>query len=156
MSEPTAPERHADYYDFDAWYAENVAATIPFRLLGKVWDLPGDVDAGYLLMLQRFEHWVDATALAEALGDPPPPLPAGVTDDDLAALSYEGICRRLAGDATVDAWLADGIPAKLLKAVSRRLFAIHTGGQVDPAGKASTPAKKAKKKPSTRTGSPGA
>jgi hypothetical protein len=32
-----------DVIDFDAWYEENVDPTIPFRLMGKDWEIPGDI-----------------------------------------------------------------------------------------------------------------
>lgn len=151
--------RNSEAFDFDAWYSEHVAATIPFRLLGQDWQIKGDVDAAFLLKMQRMERWTKERAIAAAFGDDPPMLPDGITAEDLDALSFEGICRKLAGDDVVDQWFQLGIPAEMLRAVSKRLYAIHSGQDPDEAiGLGKAPAKTVKapqdRKKARKTASP--
>lgn len=126
-------QRNSEAFDFDAWYAEHVDATIPFTILGQEWQIKGDVDAAFLLKMNRFERFTRQVALAQALGDDLPPIPDGLTDKDFDELTFEGICRKLAGDSIVDQWLTLGIPHQMLRAVSKRLYAIHAGQDADAA-----------------------
>jgi hypothetical protein len=136
-----------DTFDFDAWWAENNPTGITYTLLGKTWDLPPDVPAAVILQMQRVDR-----AVAQLQAGDITELP-----DDLAQAlegsSVESLARQLAGDEAVDAWLAEGIGYRLLSAVVRRLYRIHSGGvtaddqgsddgatgEGDEAGKAPTP-----------------
>ncbi|HEU5032689.1 MAG TPA: hypothetical protein VFV01_47755 [Spirillospora sp.] len=138
------------YYDFDAAFAER--QPIPFRLLGREWELPATCDAGVILRTQRLMLMVakmEADPDAEELPED------FVVDDDL---SFEKMCRDMVGDETVDAWLAYewtdtsgrarvGIPYDMLMAVTQRLYALYSGTDPDQA-----PAPKAKpgKRPQDR------
>lgn len=141
------PSREADYFDFDAWHAETQTATIPFRLLGRTWQLPGDVEARLVLKMQRLEQWSVAYMLAEEQGEDPPPLPAGLTEDDLETLTFEGICRALAGDSVVEQWLEAGITVGMLTATAKRLWAIHADRDADEAMGLGKPQAAHRKKP---------
>lgn len=127
------PSKQSDAFDFDAWYAQSVEATIPFKILGETWDLPGDVDAAVLLKLQRLEQYTAELVAAKAAGEPFPDIPDGITVEDMEGFSFERICRDLAGDDIVDQWLAKGIPSQMLRAASKRLYAIHSGRDADEA-----------------------
>lgn len=124
------------YYDFDAAFGEG--KPIPFKVMGKVYQLPPTVPAATILNIQRLMLVV---AKLEAGGDVPDDL---VIDDDL---SYESMCRQLAGDDVVDAWLEAGISYDMLAAVTRRLYAIHTGQPVDDVEPGKAPKKPADRKP---------
>lgn len=110
----------ATVHDFDAWYDENIAKTIPIRLMGKTWDIPGDAPAAVLLRIQRLEHVILTATTDDDIPD----------DLDLTALSYENIVRDLVGDDLLQQWLSDGIRSKQLQEVSRRLYRIYTGSDV--------------------------
>jgi hypothetical protein len=143
-----AASRAADprYFDFDAALAEAEETPIPFKLMGKVWDVPGSVDAAVILRIQRL---MLILAEYENSGEVPDDL---VIDENL---SYEAMCRQMIGDDLMETWLAHqwrdasgrkrtGPSYEMLQAVSRRLFAIHTGSdpdeEPDEAGKAKRPA----------------
>lgn len=134
-------------HDFDAWYDENVEKTIPIKLMGKLWDLPGDAPAAALLRIQRLEHILLTATTDEDIPD----------NLDLSGLSYENIVRDLVGDDLLQKWLAGGIKGQLLQEVSRRLYRIYTGREVaavveeadggeSEQGKAPAPKKKPAKK----------
>lgn len=116
---PTTDDK--SFYDFDAWYDEHVDKTIPFRVLGETWDIPGDVPAVVLLRLQRLERVILTGRIPDGF------------EDELEELSYESMVRAMVGDTIVDAWIAKGIPHKMLQAVSRRLYAIYKGEDPDVA-----------------------
>lgn len=140
---PTDPSTDARFFDFDEWYAEAQGETIPFRLLGEVWQLPADIEATKILRIQRLEQ---AVTQASVTGK----LPDGF-EQVLEDLSYEKLCREMVGDEIVDAWLGKGIRIKMMQAVSRRLYAIYTGTDADTAtGQAATP--KGEAKPRTKAG----
>lgn len=136
-------------HDFDAWYDEHVEKTIPIKLMGKTWNLPGDAPAAALLKIQRLEQII---ATAETDDDIP-------DDLDLNELSYENIVRSLVGDELLEKWLAAGIKGKLLQEVSRHLYRVYTGRNVKPAddkskgegGAGKAPAKTPVKKSKPRT-----
>lgn len=130
--------RSADprYYDFDAAFEEAEKATIPFKVMGKVWELPAAAPAAVLLKIQRV---MMVLAQMEEGGEVPDDM---VIDDEL---SYENMCRQLAGDAAVDEWLRLKISYPKLQAVSRRLYEIHTG-KID----AEEPGKAPGKRPADR------
>lgn len=131
-------------HDFDAWYAENIKNTIPIRLMGKTWELPGDAPAAALLKLQRLEHVILTATTDEDIPD----------DLDLGALSYENIVRDLVGGDLLQQWLDAGIGSRLLQEVSRRLYRIYTGREVasddDSEGDGAAGKAPAKKKPMKR------
>jgi hypothetical protein len=128
------------FHDFDADFADAADETIPFKLMGKVWEIPGEAPAAVILRIQRL--MVTLVQMEES-GEVPEDM---VIDDDL---SYEVMLRKMVGDDLVDTWLTHkwtrngvkrtGISYPMLAAVSRRLFAIYTGGdpdQPETAGKA--------------------
>jgi hypothetical protein len=108
-----------DVIDFDAWYEENVDPTIPFKLMGKDWEIPGDIPAIAMLRLERIERLI-------ATADDDTELPGDLSLDDV---SYEGLTRMMLGDELVDQWLAAGIGARKLQGVTRQLFAIYRSRQ---------------------------
>lgn len=141
--------------DFDAWYAETAGPkTIPIRALGKIWQVPANPAAADLLRLQRLERAVLDT-VDPATGKINPD--AKVPDDiDLDELSFESIARTLAGDDVVDAWLKAGMTQPMLRAISSRLYGIHTGTiSMDTPLVPKAPAKKtAAKRPPARKATP--
>lgn len=114
------PRNDPRYYDFDAAFAE--AKPIPFKLLGKVWQLPPTVPAATILNIQRL---MLALAKMDETGEVPDDL---VIDDDL---SYERMLREMVGEGIVTQWLELGISYDMLAAVTRRLYALHTGDNPD-------------------------
>lgn len=143
-----SPEVSSQFFDFDAWHAAQHGATIPFKLLDEVWQLPGDCPAALLLKHQRIEQWFVQTSL---LGEDAP-LPDGLTADDILAFSPEKMARDFVGDTIVDAWFEKGIPAEMFRAVAKRLFAIYSRRDPDAAiglGKAPAPKAPQDRKPRT-------
>lgn len=132
--------------DFDAWLAEDhPIEPIPFKLLGKVWEIPGELPAIVQLKLEKIRFLI-------ATYDPDnPALPDGL---DMADLTYESLARDMLGDAMVDEWLALGIGEKTMPRVTQRLMQIYvTGG--DGLGKPAPPgAAKKRKRKKKRTGPP--
>ena len=131
-------QKNSAAFDFDAWYAEEAGATIPFKLLGRDWELPGDIPAATILKFNRIERWVKSVAVEYAIADAedrapePIPLPDGLTEVDMVG-SFEGMCREMIGDVLVDEWFELGISQKMLQAVSRRLYAIYSNQDPDEA-----------------------
>lgn len=144
------------FHDFDAALDEIEGGTIPFKVMGKVWELPGAVDATVILRIQRLMMMV---ASVEEGGEVPDDL---VVDEDL---SYERMCRQMIGDELMDTWLTykwtdgrgrkrEGMSYPLLQAVAQRLFAIHAGTDPDAVqGSGKAPRQPADRKPPSRSGS---
>jgi len=112
--------------DFDAWWDEAAGPdTIPIRALGQIWQVPAYPPAAVLLRLQRLERAaldsVDPETGQIREGYEPP------GDLNLDELSFEGIARSLVGDTVVDAWLEAGMSQPMMRAITSRLYAIHTG-----------------------------
>lgn len=139
---PTARSADPRFHDFDADFAEQ--STIPFKVLGKVWELPGSVPAATLLRLQRLMLVVASTKDGDDLPDD------FVLDE---SLSVESMLRQMVGDQILDEWLAKGIKYDMMMAVSQRLYAIHTGSEVPggDAGKAPAVSQPADRKPPAST-----
>lgn len=102
-----------DFFDFDAWEAENTAAPIRFHLLGKDWDLPGDIPAAVMLRMYKLERLATTGQV-----------PDGV---DLADITVEGMVRDFVGDTILQAWLEAGMTNRMMQAVAHRLYQIHSG-----------------------------
>jgi len=128
----------AEPIDFDAWFEENRTEPIPFKLLGKDWEIPGDIPAVVQLRLERIERFVSTAPL-----DGTAQLPEDLTIEDI---TYESLTRLMLGDAMVDEWLALGIGDKQLKHVTTRLIAIYRNGDGGDQGKAPTSPKKKRKR----------
>lgn len=115
--------------DFDAWWVENTQPTIPLKLMGRTWDIPGDPPAAAMLRLARLERAVAAAAAGDD---------SLVLAENLDELSFESILRGLVGDDLVDQWLTyewtdpngvrrTGVPNAMLQAVSGRVYQLYNG-----------------------------
>jgi hypothetical protein len=105
--------------DFDAAWGEEDKEPFRFTFLGQSWEVNRGVPAETILRLERLIVRIEQ---AERAGTP---LADDVELDD--GLTVEGLARRLAGDANVDAWLALGCSYQRLRDIASRLLAMHRG-----------------------------
>lgn len=135
----------AEPLDFDAWLDEDKVEPIKFKLLGQVWEIPGDLPAVVQLKLERIQVFVTTADPAN------PVLPEGMSLDDI---TYESLARDLLGDKMVDEWLRLGLGSKQMPRVTQRLMAIYRfggDGLGKPPAQETRAKKKRKRKKSTRT-----
>lgn len=125
-----------DTIDFDAWLEENERKPIEFKLLGEVWEIPGDLPAIVQLRLERIDRFL-ATATTDSV------LPADLT---LEEISYESLSRMMVGDEMFDQWLEAGIKDQHLIHVTQQLMGIYRGRGATQ-GKAPKKRKRKKKRP---------
>lgn len=113
--------------DFDAWFTDTVKPW-RFKLLGKVWELPGSAPAIVVMRYQRIVEFLLQTADTDAEDVE---VPEDLVDEDL---SYEALCRALVGEEIVDQWFDDGLDQERLQMVAIRLIQRYILKQSDLMG----------------------
>lgn len=112
-------------FDFDAWYDENAAPdkpTRPFRLAGRVWQIPVDVPAASLLRVESMRRRLGELAALPDDAD----VPAAITDA-IEAAQPEPLLRSMVGDGLVDQWVDAGITEHRLGVAAGVLYRHYTG-----------------------------
>jgi hypothetical protein len=128
-----SPVSSTHVQDFDAAAGEH--DPIPFRLLGRDWEVPGTCPARVLLLLDR---------AMVALGQLEQ---TGAVPDDLvldSSWTPEGMLRAMVGNDLVDEWLALDITYPQLRDVARFLSGRYRG-EADGQGEAAPPNRAAKR-----------
>ena len=113
-----------DVIDFDAGWQEEEHEPVKIVVLGVKYELPADVPAKVLLMMDRL---LLLAAKVQQSGEVPDDF---VIED---AMSPESILRQLVDDSIVDEWLDKGIGYRRLMAIVRKLNAVYRGEEDEQA-----------------------